>query len=254
MDEERLFDAYNRYFEWVRADTPKLLEEVFRVRYAVYCLEQSFEDPADFPDGLERDGYDSHSVHSLLIHSPSGRVAGAVRLILPLRENPIGSLPIDKICSDPILTGAERISRASTAEVSRFAVTKGFRRRWHMGEQQSPSGVTEKSLEAAQARGVFPHDRRVSSHITLGLIASLVQMSAENGVSVWCSVMEWALLRLLTRIGIHFTPIGPQVEHHGKRQPCYSSLDTLLVRAKSERPDVWEILTNEGRAWPPVLT
>ena len=90
-------------------------------------------------------------------------------------------------------------------------------------------------------------DRRIANHLTLGLISSLVAMSKEHGISMWCSVMERALLRLLRRIGIHFTNIGPQINYHGKRQPCYSPLDTLLERVKEEHFDVWEVLTDEGR-------
>ena len=245
MNQERLYDAYNRYFEVIRADTPELLEEVFRLRYQVYCIEHSFEDPREFPDGLERDGFDGNSVHSLLIHRPSGSVAGTVRLILPTAEDPGSCLPIDRVCHDPLLQGSAQVPRQYTAEVSRFAVTKRFRRR--VGERGSPYGVTEKSLQAAESTESRRDDRRLAHHITLGLIASLVQMSAENGILVWCSVMDRALLRLLTRIGIYFVDIGPEIEYHGKRQPCYANLEALLERVKRERPDVWEILTDLGR-------
>ena len=245
MNQERLYDAYNRYFEVIRADTPELLDEVFRLRYQVYCLEHSFENPRDFPDGLERDGFDGHSVHSLLIHRPSGSIAGTVRLILPAAEGPAACLPIDRVCDDPLLQGTAQIPRKYTAEVSRFAVTKRFRRR--TGEGGSPYGVTDRSLQAAESAASRLDDRRLAHHITLGLIASLVQMSAENGILVWCSVMDRALLRLLTRIGIHFVDIGPEIEYHGKRQPCYANVEALLERVKRERPDVWEILTDLGR-------
>ena len=43
MESERLIDSYNRYFEVVRASTPELMEEVFRLRYQVYCIEHNFE-------------------------------------------------------------------------------------------------------------------------------------------------------------------------------------------------------------------
>lgn len=245
MNQERLYDAYNRYFEVIRANTPELLEKAFRLRYQVYCIEHSFENAAAFPDGLERDRFDERSVHSLLIHRPSGSIAGTVRLILPVAGDPTACLPIDQVCHGPVLQGAEQLPREYTAEVSRFAVTKTFRRR--VGEGGSPSGVTEKSLQEAKSEEALGSDRRMAHHITLGLIASLVQMSAENGILVWCSVMDRALLRLLTRIGIHFVNSGPEIEYHGKRQPCFVVLDALLERVKKERPDVWEILTDDGR-------
>ena len=58
--------------------------------------------------------------------------------------------------------------------------------------------------------------------------------------------MDPTLLRLLTRLGIHFDPIGPLVEYHGRRQPCYKKLTDFLERARQERPEVWEVITNDG--------
>lgn len=245
MASERLYDLYNQYFEAIRADTPELMDEVFRLRYQVYCIEHHFENPDDFKDEMERDEYDSRSAHSLLIHRDSNRIAGSVRLVLPSSGHPTSGLPIDLVCKDPILQDPKQIPRENTAEVSRFAIAKTFRRR--TGEQGSPSGVTEESLQAHDAVNLSAMDRRIANHLTLGLISSLVSMSKEHGISMWCSVMERALLRLLRRIGIHFTNIGPQIDYHGKRQPCYSPLDALLERVKEEHFDVWEVLTDKGR-------
>jgi N-acyl amino acid synthase of PEP-CTERM/exosortase system len=62
-------------------------------------------------------------------------------------------------------------------------------------------------------------------------------------------VMEPTLLRLLTRLGIHFDPIGPVIDYHGRRQPCFIPLETLLPRVKRERPDVWGVITRGGQHW-----
>ena len=235
MDSESLYDAYNKYFKVIRADSPELLDEVFRLRYQVYCIEHKFENQHDFPDGRERDVYDKHSIHSLLVHNPSGAIAGSVRLVLPLMNNPDSCLPIDHVCEETALHDSSLFLR-SIPEGIQVCYCKTFRRR--IGEQGSPCGVTEESLQAMDVAANLKNDRRIAHHLTLGLISSLVQMSAEHGILVWCSVMERALLRLLTRIGIHFTDLGPQIEYHGKRQPCYSVLDELLDRVMEERPDV----------------
>lgn len=248
MESESLYDAYNRYFKVIRADTPELQDEVHRLRYQVYCVEHQFENADDFPDGMERDKYDEHSVHSLLIHKPSGAIAGSVRLVLPVTNRSDAGLPIGEVCREAALYDDSLFRREYAAEVSRFAIAKTFRRR--IGEQGSPCGVTEESLRAIDVAAELNNDRRVAHHLTLGLISSLVEMSVEHGISVWCSVMERALLRLLTRVGIHFTNLGPLIEYHGKRQPCYSDLHELLERVKQERPDVWEILTERGTHWP----
>ena len=74
-------------------------------------------------------------------------------------------------------------------------------------------------------------------------------MSLAHDVTYWCAAMEPTWLRLLTRLGIHFDKIGPIVDYHGRRQPCYIPLKTLLGRVNEERPDVWDVLTDGGRHW-----
>src|SRR3546814_10307851 len=67
-------------------------------------------------------------------------------------------------------------------------------------------------------------ERRVIPNMTLGLIEGLVRMSLDHGIFYWCAVMERPLLRLLARLGIHFEDIGPLVDYHGRRQPCFLKL------------------------------
>src|SRR3546814_20846664 len=74
-------------------------------------------------------------------------------------------------------------------------------------------------------------------------------MSLDHGICYWCAVMERPLLRLLARLGINFEDVGPLVDYHGRRQPCFLKLDTMLQQVRAERPDVWQILTDGGRHW-----
>ena len=76
-------ELFNRYLSVVPADTPSLLDQAFRLRFQVYCVERGFENPADHPDGRERDRDDDRSLHSLLIDRATGSAVGTVRLILP---------------------------------------------------------------------------------------------------------------------------------------------------------------------------
>ena len=64
------------------------------------------------------------------------------------------------------------------------------------------------------------------------------------------AVMEPALLRMLRSLGIYFEKLGPSVVYHGRRQPCFCELDRLLRTTWAERPDIWEVLTENGRLWP----
>jgi N-acyl amino acid synthase of PEP-CTERM/exosortase system len=79
---------------------------------------------------------------------------------------------------------------------------------------------------------------------------AIVTMAAKARVTHLCAVMEPTLLRMVRMLGINWIPLGPPVEYHGRRQPCYSDLDVLLTGIWVERADVWELITDDGRLWP----
>src|SRR6185437_1636117 len=230
-----LSELYGEFFEAIAADTPELLRESFRLRYQVYCVENPFENPDEQSDGLESDRFDVHSRHALLRHRSTGSIVGSARLILPRLGARVGALPIFEICPE-----ARRVLPfQSTAEFSRFAVSKQFRRR--AGDHLYGEGYSASDL--------LNDRRRVLPHITLGLMAKALELGRAHGIDHVCAIMEPGLLRLLTRFGLHFIPVGPMVEHHGMRQPCYSPVGELLARIKRERPEVWDVITDCGRLW-----
>ena len=61
---------------------PQDLQAIYRLRYRVYCEERGFLAPADYPDRLERDHFDDHSVN-FAAFDQDGRIAAAVRLVGP---------------------------------------------------------------------------------------------------------------------------------------------------------------------------
>jgi len=232
-----LKESYNQWFNVIPASTPSLVDKVHRLRYQVYCIENSFEDPSIHPRGVEQDEYDARSVHSLLTDRTSGAVAGTVRLILPAPK-PEQSFPIQGICKSPLLSDPKMFYHGKAAEISRFCISKGFRQlvRESQTDRSSASDIPGSSIDK----------QLLMPCITLGLMKAIVQMSAEHGVTDWFAVMEPSLLRLLTRFGIYFKPIGPLVDYHGKRQPCYQNVEALLARIKTEHQDVWDVITDEG--------
>ena len=62
------------------ADTSELLDEVYRLRYQVYCVEMTYEAGRD---GKEYDEFDNRAHHVLLVHRASGEAIGTVRVIPP---------------------------------------------------------------------------------------------------------------------------------------------------------------------------
>ena len=166
-------DLYRRYFETVVVgdhDT-ELRDAAFRLRYQVYCVENRFEDPADNPNGLEQDAYDERAVHCLLLHRPSQSWAGAVRLILPVKSAPERSFALQQVCTDPMIADPERFPVLEMAEVSRFCISKDFRKRqgdWLFPQSNEPQDRQD--------------ERRVVPNMTLGLIEGLVRMSLNTQI------------------------------------------------------------------------
>jgi N-acyl amino acid synthase of PEP-CTERM/exosortase system len=241
---EALLDFYNRWFEVVPANSPSLLREVLRLRYKVYCVENQFEDATAHPDGLENDPYDDRSVHSLLRYRATGETVGTVRLVLPSREREALALPIGQVCDERHLVQALQLPVTTTAEISRFAVSKDFRRR------ASDANVIDGGFSAMPPVARL-QSRRALPHITLGLMKAVARMSVENGITHLVAVMEPALLRLISRLGVAFTPIGSLVDYHGLRQPCYATCHDLGKGILFRRPEAMELITDKGEYWKP---
>ena len=220
--------SYDRHFDVHRADTPERLDAAYRLRYQVYCVENRFEDPDRCHDGRETDDDDDRAVHTLLVHRRSGAAIGTARLILP--ETGSGRpLPIEHVVHPAARALFRPSQRHRIAEISRFAVSKQFRRR--RGEDRCAD--TGFRYSAAEVEGA---ERRLLPHITFGLVRGLLDLCLEYEITAVAAVMEPALRRVLSRVGIEFGPLGPLVEHHGLRQPCFADI-AALVHNSPDRAD-----------------
>ena len=235
----RLVDFYESFFDTVFVDTEEDLEASFRLRYDIYCVENQFLDPAKSPHGLEIDEYDARSVHSLLLRRGTDEVVGTVRLILPNRSGEGIGMPIGDVCAhDFVVRDHQVMPWGGTAEISRFGISKKLRRR---------------DTDLHVAGSTLPPEcdsRRRIPDTSLGLMQAVIGMAAKAGITHLCAVMDPMLLRMLRRLGMVIPSLGPEVQYHGSRQPCYSHLDTALARIWLRRTDVWELLTRDGTLWP----
>ncbi|MFO1189320.1 MAG: PEP-CTERM/exosortase system-associated acyltransferase [Alphaproteobacteria bacterium] len=228
---EGIRSIYWRQFAVRSVATKEQRRMMHRLRYQVYCIENPFESPAQHPDGLEIDRFDSHSVHALLIHRPTGKTVGTVRIVLPLADRLGSSFALQSICTAPELS---HLPLETTGEISRFCIERAFR---HLLHDRCDDGVVRPD-----GGPILVDVRRIVPSMTLGLIQWLVSTSQACGITHWCAVMEPTLLRLLARLGIHFEPIGSLVDYHGWRQPCVIEIDRMLKQVLRERPDVWAVI------------
>ena len=232
-----MYEASKNYFEVMAADTPELLQEVFHLRYQMYCVEKRF-DGLLYADGLEQDDYDDYSSHVLVRHISSGNFMGTVRLI---RTDLMGSdkqLPIEKYaCIDPVIFSHQN-QRSHTAAISRFVIDSRFARR----NSERRNMNTRKVTENAVAR-----DRRSAFPLALLLVAGIVRISVKCNIRSWLSIMGPALNRHLGCSGLDFIIAGPEIDYYGLRYPYYVDLDDVLNRMEKKYHDAWMVVTDNGK-------
>lgn len=237
--------AFNEYFEIVDADTPKLLKEVFDLRYRILCVHNTFPDfsGSRFPDGLEHDEYDQHSVHILLRHRPSNIFVGTTRLILPDRQHNERRFPTELHTRFYPGFVLDNISRQQTCEVSRFAILSDFFRR-------------KKDQTAAPADKIAAdkHDRRRFPHPMLALAVGVIRLCARHEFLYLLSSMDPALNKLLGFYGLQLNPVGPTADYHGVRCPYYASILDMLDRMYLHHRNIWKLVTDHGKFWPADLS
>ncbi len=196
-----MFDSEGMFFR--KIDSPELLEDVFRLRYQVYCKERQFLSESEYPHGAEKDAFDDFAIH-FGAFDPAGRLVGAVRLILP--ECPV--FPIEERV--PTLTLGETLPlREECAEISRLTISKEFRRSLSSDCPSGPQG-------RAQSPGTII--RRVSP-VTLGLCHLMYVECLEEQIDYCLALMERPLRLLLRLHGFVFRQVGPEIDYFGPVAP-----------------------------------
>ena len=200
---------FRRRFVVELATHPDDILAACQLRHQVYCVERKFEPAA--PALLETDEFDDCAYHVVLRECVSREVLGTVRLV---PATPVGpGFPMEGACGPTLL---RILPRATTAEVSRFAISK----------ERRDIGSSTASL------------------LRLSLVQGAIRVSRSLGLTHWCAAMEPSLLRLLTSTGIHFQRLGPLVEYHGIRQPASADIANLLDRMYGEQPELWAFVIN----------
>lgn len=247
MANNTLIDVFNEYFEMVPAISNDLKNEVYKLRYQVYCIENNFESPNQFPDQLEFDSFDQRSIHYLIRHRKSGEYAATTRLILPDVNKLEKLFPLELHCEIDNLAVLRTINRAHLAEISRFCVSKTFKKRKNETQTLASASSDWQNFSTQEERRTFPH-------LTLALIACFIRASYENDIHYLYATIEPSLLRFVSSTwNINFTKIGPLTNYHGERWPSVIKVSDLLDGVAKKDLEIWDMLTNKGRFWPTKL-
>ena len=188
-------------------DRPDLLEASFSLRYQVYCHDRQFFEAEDYPDQVEIDLFDKHSVHIGVVNT-RGELVATARLV----KRSVAGFPLFPHCSLFAEDEALLDRTAGIVEVSRLCVRREYTRRAGDGFY-SLQGPTDGRPE-----------RRQGGEIMLAVHRTLYQASKRRGFTHWLVATEKSLQRLVARYGFPFRAIGPETDYYGLVTPYLMNL------------------------------
>lgn len=197
-------------YEVVLADTEDARKIHYQMRYQVYCLEQGWEPADGFPDGQEKDEFDSRAVHFLIRERAPNRWVGTLRVVLP-DEAP---LPIESL---NVLTKSGPSQAGTAAEISRVCRPR--------------STLEAHSPELGGA-----------SEILLRLLRGAGEYCREQDIGHLYMFCRPAMVRLLGRLSIPITRAGIPTDHRGIRVPYLVDLDAAFSEARRGSPALARLL------------
>ena len=203
-------------------DDPHLLEKSYDLRYQVFCLERGFFCATDYPNKLESDEFDQHSLH-FGAFDHTGELAATARLVQPGNAG----LPIYHHCT--IFPGETELQSTENkiVEISRLSVRQNYRRRRDEGfyglkeTTDRRSGEPELVGNLERRSGI---ERRLGEKVIFTLYKSIYQVSKRLGFTHWLAATEKSLQRRLVTYGFPFRPIGPQIDYFGPVTPYIMAL------------------------------
>lgn len=203
------FSATLSGFSFARAAGAEALDDIFALRFRVYCEERKLIDSREFPSTRERDEYDDRSLH-FRAAGHDGSLLGTVRLV---RSSSL-RFPLERYCAIPA-NAFPNGTRESTAEISRLAISKARIR---------------ETLRNGRSQASRPN-------VVLGLFKVMYQESKREGITHWLAAMEPSLIRLLNHYHIPFKPIGPQIDYHGWVTPCLARVSDIEANIHRHCPE-----------------
>ena len=189
------------------------LRELQKLRYEVYCLAKRFLPATDYPDQLETDEFDAHSIHFIAIDTDKRpfKILGTLRLILDSEHR----FPVENHFR---LFQTIR-ERNRTVELSRLIITP-----------QSRKGLTVPIL--------------------MGLSREAYRYCLAKNIEHCYAVLEAPFLHILGRLGLLFEPIGPSEWYFNtENQPYYLSVSKVDKMLKKNNALFYTSLNESQKAF-----
>ncbi len=235
-------------FQFLEATSEDLIKETFRLRYEIYGKEFGFENVEEFPDGLETDEYEPYSMY--FIAKDGDDVVGTVRLVFHSDKG----FPIEHAA--PIDFPGYPPPPDKTAEVSRLAVSRNYRRRRGDGRYGLESYLTVSEGGLLPDSGPVPDEflKRKRPVIVQGLYKAVYMESKIRALTHLYFIVEEKLFNSLRKFGFDIKQVGDAVEYHGRRIPCVGLLSEMDQYMKHNVPEMYEYIYKDlDRQYHPAL-
>lgn len=219
------FMAENRPVTILWANTVKLREVVFRIRYQVYCEQLGYENTTQNPNKMEMDQFDGWSKHLLIKDDLTSKYVGTMRVVEPHHDE--HAIPLEahyrgryhSPAHDPAHLNAGRY-----VEISRLAVNP------------QPTGVLS-----------MRYATDVSKLLYLTAIAYF-QKSMRLSELYWLA--EQRLARRLSILGLPSEQAGNFVDFRGQRAPFIMKKERLTFPESTSK---LAFNTRNRRTTPTIL-
>lgn len=244
IQQQTFYQAYWKIFKIIEADTNELREQAFRLRYGVYYADQRFENQAEDPANIEKDAFDDRAIHHLMVHVPSNKVIGTVRVLLPKTSNPLESFEVQQNCTHPLLENEDRTQHL--CEISRLCMAASFRKRPGDGRILPAYSEQESSPDFMPLGKAFI--RRTITYAPLGLLSAAFETAMDRGILDIISLMDPGDFRSLKRLGMPYKILGARVNFgQVSLQPIIYNIKNVLDNMEQANPECWEVLSHKGR-------
>lgn len=194
--------TFKNKFIYYTTNNAKELDELYKIRYQVYCEEYNYLDKKNYVNQKESDIYDNVSVHFVLRDKKNNNIAATVRLIL----NTELGFPIEKNFKVDIHVPIK--NRNSMAEISRLIVSRKYRKRY----------------------------------LLLALIKGLYAYIKFNKLTHIYSVLDDKLYPTLTDIGFPFKEIGSPTTYQGITSPYILDIAEMEHNLHYSNPKLYKYI------------
>ena len=195
--------TFSSKFVFYTSEKEGELEEIYKIRYEVYCLERQYLDKNNYPDCKERDIWDKQSVHFVLRNIITNELAASVRLIFDSKYG----FPIEK--NFQLEFTFDNRKRNEFAEISRLIVARKYRKQF----------------------------------LLLALVRGMYLYVQSKGIKHAFCVLDDSLHPILKKIGFPFKQIGKPSAYQGITTPYVLDLEEMKEYLNRHNPQLRKWLT-----------